>query len=169
MKINYKSSISIITLCLILSACRIEGCMDINAENYNHKAKSHDELCTYRHLKSIIINDVHPLNWDTLAYENTYPDLKFYLKPSYFSIWEIETSIAYDNNIFPYKWDIVITDNRYLLWNERYEFMFVDEDQTGYEVILTGSFIPSETYANEKIILKNSNETVEIELAFVVF
>jgi hypothetical protein len=169
MEINFKTFISIISFCLIFDGCKIEGCMDINAENYNPEAKSHDDLCTFRHLTSIIINDLRTLNWDTLAYENAYPDLKFYLKPSYFLVWEIETSIAYNVNTFPYKWDITITDDRYLLWNEEYTFMLTDEDQKGYEIIHSGTFVPSQTYSDEKIILKNHNETVEIELSFIVF
>ena len=152
-----------------------QGCMDTNAVNYNSLADEHDGFCSYRHLVNVNIiklpltdpQTLAPVTWDILT--NPAPDIKFYLKPESYSHWVFETSIVFDINKYPYLYDIVMVEDDYLLWNEEYTFMFTDEDQVGYDIIFSGSFVPRLVYNNDKIILINSTETVEIELSFVVY
>lgn len=151
------------------------GCKDLNAVNYDSLADEHDGFCSYRHLINVNIiklplidpQTLTPVSWDILT--NPAPDIKFYLKPASYFHWVFETAIVFDNDKYPYLYDILVSEDNYMLWYEEYTFLLTDEDQVGYDIIYSGSFTPRLVYNNDKIILKNSNESVEIELTFVIF
>jgi hypothetical protein len=154
--------------CFLFAGCRQEGCIDSNAVNYNFNANKNDGFCAYRYLSSVIVNKIPQKNWDTIPGYNN-PNLKFYLKKSNEIFYELETPLAANNLIYPYLWKIEISSGNYLLWNMTYEFLLSNEKFIGRDIIFNGTFIPSKVYNIDKIILKNKEETVEIELNFVVF
>jgi hypothetical protein len=169
----------IITLLLILilfARCSNEGCMDVDAANYNPNAKKHDGLCSYRYLSSVIINKIPlidtatrtQIEWDA-DYEGSAPDIKFYMKMLEDSLWGVQTNVEIDNISFPFMWKVDIQNNSYLHWNQTYGFLLVDVDFVGMDLIFGGTFIPSEIYKDDKIILQNVDKTAEIELDFVVY
>ena len=150
--------------------------MDTNAYNYNANANTNDAFCSYRYLEAVIVKKIPlrdpitniEIDWDILSGDKL-PDLKFYIKKSNETYWELETPIAINNSIYPYMWNIDISNKNYLFWDETYEFLLSNENFIGRNTIYLGSFIPSHIYNNDKIILINSNESVEIELTFVIF
>jgi len=149
--------------------------MDTNAVNYNPDAEEHDGFCKYRYLMSVTINslpffkDINTLeSWDDINIAD-FADIKFYLKKKSEYYWETETPVAYNNVVFPYSWFMDASKQNYLVLNEEYVFLLSDEDDHGRERIYTGIFVPQKKLKNDKIILKNDSETVEIELEFIVF
>jgi hypothetical protein len=145
---SFLKTLIVFIILLGVARCRNEGCMDIDAVNYNPNANKNDGLCSYRYLSAVIVNKIPliepgtrtPFEWDA-DYEGTNPDLKFYIKMQQNQMWEIETNVAIDNSSYPFMWKIDILKNHYLHWNQTYNFILADEDFVGMDTILAGSFI----------------------------
>jgi hypothetical protein len=170
-------NILLLFICLfVFTACQNEGCMDMDAANYNANAGKNDGLCRYRYLSSVIVNKIPlidsvartQIEWDDY-FEESYPDIKFYLKITDSQSWEFETNIQKNNGSYPFMWKIDILKGHYLRWNQTYKFLLADEDFVGMDTIFIGTFTPSKIYKDDKIILRNRGETAEIELDFVVY
>jgi hypothetical protein len=160
-------------------ACQKEGCRDINAVNYDLKADINDGFCTYRYLdvvnlKSVDFKKNRAEDWDhpnpyPLTFPNEqYPDLKFYLKRKSSTYWEYQTDIVFDVQNTPVIWNIQDIGKNYLILHEEYQYRLLEEDENGVEVILEGSFIPSQVINENKILLENINQTTIIELNYIV-
>jgi hypothetical protein len=159
--------------CLFISAaCRKEGCKDINAVNY-------DGLCTYRYLDAIQLKELNlkkngVQDWDNpnpypLTFPNEqYPDLKFYMKRKSSTYWEYQTDIVFDVQNTPIIWNIRDISKSYLIMQEEYQYKLLEEDENGVEVVLEGSFIPSQAIHENKILLQNDSQTTVIELSYIV-
>ena len=153
---------------IVIFGCHRDGCTDINGENFDVKANTSSGLCTYRYLNSVTIIKVPEKNPDESTI-SIYPNLKFYMKKEKELYWEVETTVAFENWVYPYMWDINISSDNYLYWEETYKFFLSDEKYLGRDTIFTGTFIPSQLYKNDKITLNNEDLTGEIELSFVIF
>lgn len=175
---NKKTVIILISLYCYISftTCRKEGCLDVNAFNYYPEANINDGFCSYCYVNAIIVNKI-PLR-DSVTYEEIIydtinidraPDIKFYMKEANQACWEIETPIAINNKAYPYSWEIQVQLDKYLQWNETYKFLLSNENFLEKKTIFFGYFIPSLIYKNGKLLLINPDNTVEIELSFVVF
>lgn len=172
-------------ICIFSSGCRKEGCRDFNADNYDGDAAfNNNDLCTYRYLNSITVSKLNffkaPINgWDDYyldgieGEEGFGPDLKFYLRRKVdadFFYWDITTPVNYDVFSLPFTWELPIQQGvDYLLYNQEYEYKLVDVDLPWEETIISGSFMPAYAYKENKIILTNTTETVQVELNYVVF
>ena len=153
---------------ILIFGCRRDGCTNTNGVNFDEKANKNNDLCTFRHLKSVTVIKIPEIERDESAISN-YPNLKFYMKKEKELYWEFETTVAFENWIYPYMWDINLSGDNYLFWEEAYNFLLSDEKYAGRDTIFSGTFIPSQLYNNDKIILINEDLTGEIELSFVVF
>jgi hypothetical protein len=170
-------------MCFVCSnlffACQKEGCKDINAVNYNPKADINDGFCTYRYLDVVSLKNLDfkkngAEEWDNpnpypLTFPNEqYPDLKFYLKRKSSTYWEYQTDIVFDVQNTPVIWNIQDIGKNYLILHEEYQYRLLEEDENGVEVVLEGSFIPSQVINENKILLENNNQTTIIELNYIV-
>jgi hypothetical protein len=167
--------ISIIGFCILLLSCRKEGCMDINSASYDPDAKVNDGICSYRYLKTISITrlpDIYQLAmYDQETFGGPYPDMQFRMTKKYNNpvkdYFDLITDIEYD--VFsPFVWEVSIT-NEYLLTNSEYQYELVDIDRDREEIILSGIFIPSEVYRDNKIVLHDPQDQFEIVLTYISF
>jgi hypothetical protein len=169
MNSHFQKPVIYLLLCFLITGCTKEGCMDSNSANYNPKANKNDGLCTYRYLNLVIVHKIPQITLEEAIYGYSNPNLKFYMKMSEEIYWEVETPIARNNSIYPYSWKIDITNNSHLFWNKAYDFLLSNENFTGMDTVFGGTFIPSQAYYDDKIILVNPAGTAEIELDFVVY
>jgi hypothetical protein len=173
---TFKPFFNVLIMCLLAfgyASCRQEGCKDINAVNYDDNADINDGLCTYRYLNDVTLvrvsfNRLPGSLWDTpnidpLTYPfEEYPDLKFYLKRKNSNFWEIQTDITFDATNTPINWNIRDFGSNYLKLRTDYEYKLVDEDETGQEVIMEGTFVPANVLQDNKIILQDASTIIEL-------
>lgn len=172
-----KRIIFIIGFSILILSCRKEGCMDINSASYDPDAKVNDGICSYRYLKTISINklpDIYQLgmfDMDDPDLERRFPDFLFRMVKTYDNpeenYFDLITDVKFD--IYsPIVWEVSIT-NEYLLTNSEYHYELVDVDHEGDEIIMSGVFIPSEVYHDNKIVLQDSNKWFEIILTYIIY
>jgi hypothetical protein len=164
---------------MTFSSCRKEGCKDVNGVNFNASADIHDGLCTYRYLNDITLVRMpftrpsgafwDSPNADPLVYPGEeYPDLKFYVKRNNSTHWEYQTTVEFDAINTPVRWNIRDFGSNHLLMGTEYEYKLVDEDEKSEEILMEGTFIPSQVLQENKIFLQNPTQTIAVELNYII-